>query len=90
MADMLNLPDRLRARAEVSNKASRFGEGADLEMAAAEIERLRAALENAEQHLDCAISGTSSREMIVNDARHTLNHVREALGSAPEQRASQK
>ena len=55
--------------------------GIDKEMAAMllkkddEIERLRAALENAEQFLDLFVNGASS----LADGRHTLAHIREAL-----------
>jgi hypothetical protein len=50
--------------------------GGDLAKASmAKIERLRAALENAEQFLDLFVNGTAS----IQDGQHTLSHVRVAL-----------
>ncbi len=51
MTDMRNLPDRLMARAEVSNNASRFGEGADFENAAHAINSITRELAEARARL---------------------------------------
>lgn len=43
----------------------------------AEIERLRSALENAEQFVDLYLNGVSS----ISDGMQTLDHIKDALGN---------
>lgn len=76
MTTMLSEPQWKPSRSHVETLRNYMAEGAG------EIERLRAALENAEQFLELYINGASS----IEDGKHTLSHVSSALAheqSAP-------